>query len=426
MRRLAQRLALLLGSTLLTLVVLEIVLRFASGFVERERGGQRGEVTILCVGDSHTFGLHVPEALSYPAQLQNRLDPSGSHIGVVNYGVPGRNSAALRRALPAYLDEIHPDLVLILIGFNDSWNVDGTTDEPTAHDEEGYLASLRIVRLFRLARLNVRGHAPAAAPKVYERDGKMMVLENGMERPAAIGGSAFGVLSGAALTAQVTKNLDAIVAEVKSHGAKPVLLTYATENQSYFLELNENARRFAMEHALPLVECAIPMRDPIRADGYAAWFSSDDHPNDRGNQRVAEWVAAELERQGLVKSTGASAEVLLVKPILEATGSQGTRRTLKIQGAADRSFHVAFSGATDPPSQILGATIPLAPDPILARCIENLNLRGHTDPGGRATIDCDLALLGAEPGQKLFASVVIFPLGGSAPIASDPIEITPR
>lgn len=426
MRRFAQRLALFLGSTILTLVILEVGLRFASGFVERERGGQRGEVTILCVGDSHTFGLHVPEALSYPAQLQNRLDPSGSHIGVVNYGVPGRNSAALRRALPAYLDEIHPDLVLILIGFNDSWNVDGTTDQPTARDDAGYLASLRIVRLFRLARLNVRGNAPAAAPKVYERDGKMMVLENGIERPAAIGGSAFGVLAGAALTAQVTKNLEAIVDAVTSHGAKPVLLTYATENQSYFVELNENVRRFAKERGLPWIECAIPMRESIRADGYAAWFSSDDHPNDRGNQRVAESVAAELERLGLVQRRDAAAEVLLSKPRLEAAGVHGTRRTLEIRGTADRAFHVAFSTATDPPSQILGATIPLAPHPILARCIENLNLRGHTDSAGRATIDCDLALLGAEPGQRLFASVVIFPLGGSAPVASDPIEITPR
>ena len=79
-------------------------------------------------GFSHTYGLHVLPAASYPARLQARLDPTGKAIGVINYGVPGRNSAVLLERLPDYLERVKPDVLLVLAGFNDTWNRDGSDE----------------------------------------------------------------------------------------------------------------------------------------------------------------------------------------------------------------------------------------------------------------------------------------------------------
>ncbi|MFG0317964.1 MAG: SGNH/GDSL hydrolase family protein, partial [Planctomycetota bacterium JB042] len=125
MKRALARLGLLLLGVLFALVLLEGALRLLSLFVGDLRGGARGRTTVLCVGDSHTYGLHVLPSDAYPSRLQGLLDPAAREVGVLNYGVPGRSSGALARELPRYLRETRPDVVLVKVGFNDSWNHDG-------------------------------------------------------------------------------------------------------------------------------------------------------------------------------------------------------------------------------------------------------------------------------------------------------------
>lgn len=403
MKRLAARLALLAGTLLVLLALLELGLRIASGFVERERGGARGARTILCVGDSHTFGLHVPPHLSYPALLQRELDPASRQIGVVNYGVPGRNSAALRRQLPGYLDSLRPDLVLVLVGFNDTWNVDGAD----AEDEPSWFQDLRVVKLARLARLNLAGRSSDAAPRVFERDGKMMIEENGVTRPAATGGRAFGTLEGEALRAQVTANLEGIVALIRERGATPVLLGYATENQPYFVALNDNARELSARLGCAFIETAIPFREAIARENYLAWFFSDDHPNARGNELFAKLVADALVARGLAAriAPNPAAIAKATEARLETGPSSGA---FSIVGPPAREFQVVFSPRLTPPLEFHGVALPIADDPMLRRCLEDLNLRGRTDASGRARIGVDLTRFGADAGATLHGIVVFF------------------
>lgn len=72
------------------------------------------EATLLCLGDSLTFGYGAPAGSSYPQQLELLT-------GYVtqNAGVNGDTAAGALARLPALLQENKPGLVLVCIGGND-------------------------------------------------------------------------------------------------------------------------------------------------------------------------------------------------------------------------------------------------------------------------------------------------------------------
>lgn len=427
-----RRLLLVLLGTLLPLVLLEGVLRIAPRFLGDVRGGARGgTTTILCVGDSHTYGLHVFKPHSYPALLQAALDPTGAQIGVMNYGVPGRNSAALRSELPRYLEAVRPDLVLVLVGFNDTWNFDRAAETATdpqrpAAPAEGFLANLRIARVLRLIALNVGGRAAApelAAPRIEERDGKMVVIENGRERPAGVGRAPLGVAGGERLIDQVGQNLRAIVAQIRAADAQPILLTYTTENQQVFVDLNANARRIAMELDVPLVALDDAFRPEIATHGYPALFFADDHPNRRGNELCARAIADRLQQLGLVTAV-AGTFTAAAATRLAAIEDADRFLCFTIDGPALRDVQVVVSPVREPPVRWEGTQIPLGDDGMVAVCLESPNLSGRTDAAGRATLRVARAYL--DPGQRtLYAIAAVFGPDGQ-PRLSEVVEIAAR
>ena len=109
---------------------LELVLQIAS-FAGRHAVGptsdtphSAGEIVILCVGDSHTFGAPVPKE-SYPIQLQARLVERFPEraFRVVNLGIPRVNSAFVANRLERQMLQIEPDLVILWVGVKNLWNV---------------------------------------------------------------------------------------------------------------------------------------------------------------------------------------------------------------------------------------------------------------------------------------------------------------
>lgn len=78
---------------------------------------------ILCVGDSYTFGVGAPRDFSYPEQLENMLVKEfGNQIKVINEGKPGWNSSQILKKLPSQIKNYNPNMVILLIGMNDSTN----------------------------------------------------------------------------------------------------------------------------------------------------------------------------------------------------------------------------------------------------------------------------------------------------------------
>ena len=92
--------------------------------------------TIVCFGDSLTYGTGAPSGKSYPAQLEGMLDRP-----VINAGVPGDTTAgALGRLQKDVLDR-SPRLVLITIGGNDLKN--GVAVEKARANLQAILSAIR-------------------------------------------------------------------------------------------------------------------------------------------------------------------------------------------------------------------------------------------------------------------------------------------
>ncbi len=130
--RIRHRMTIFLLGIFISLVVLEISLRVVgsiyAGLSESDYGEKKNSAeTILCVGDSFTFGIGATREQSYPAQLQKMLDEADpkQQINVVNRGWPGQNSARLLIRLKEYLQEFKPKVVAVLIGTNNKANFFG-------------------------------------------------------------------------------------------------------------------------------------------------------------------------------------------------------------------------------------------------------------------------------------------------------------
>src|SRR5262249_45576460 len=106
---------------------LQIAARFAHGRATTWRADARHR--ILCIGDSHTYGVLLPVEQSYPGPLQRMLDErEPGAYSVVNLGLPGLNTTQVRERLHAALAADHPETVIVWCGVNDAWNRGESTE----------------------------------------------------------------------------------------------------------------------------------------------------------------------------------------------------------------------------------------------------------------------------------------------------------
>jgi len=80
--------------------------------------------TILCIGDSVTYGVGGIEEEGYPKKLEEILTKKGYKIKVINKAYPGASTAGVLRQLKNSLWEYKVDLVITLTGCGNSlWNL---------------------------------------------------------------------------------------------------------------------------------------------------------------------------------------------------------------------------------------------------------------------------------------------------------------
>ncbi len=125
-------------------------------------------ITLLCVGDSHTYGASLPPEDSYPSQLEMLLERSFPErdFRVLNRGIPGVNSAYVANRLEQQILRHQPDMVLVWVGTNNRWN----SLETEAWDEQGAgrrihraLLHAKLYRLARVAWFSLQGAEDGAA-----------------------------------------------------------------------------------------------------------------------------------------------------------------------------------------------------------------------------------------------------------------------
>ena len=156
-RGLLRRALVIAGSIVLaavTVVVLaEVGLRVAEWVLlsGRDDGPAAGSESILCVGDSWTYGVESedPARHSYPAQLQRLVDQRVGKLRyrVINRGRPGLNSRLLRLRLPAQLKRFQPSVLVLLVGGTNFYNA-GQDLSAVVQAEVPAWRRLKVVRIW--------------------------------------------------------------------------------------------------------------------------------------------------------------------------------------------------------------------------------------------------------------------------------------
>lgn len=147
---------LLLDSLLIAIfaiVLLELVLHVASFVLSRPQVksaiNSSPHTRILCLGDSHTYGLFLNREQAWPAVLEKQLREQGySGVEVVNLAYPGTNSYRVRHSIESMMEDVRPDYVILMLGANDYW----TTPLDVANNTEGALGHFvrKYSRIYKL------------------------------------------------------------------------------------------------------------------------------------------------------------------------------------------------------------------------------------------------------------------------------------
>lgn len=141
-----------------SLVLLETVLFLSGRYLlwQRQVGKKLpGAINIVCLGDSHTFGVGTYMRNSYPSQLERllALNNPGKKFSVSNLGVPSSTTKRQVGELEDFFKEHEADAVIFLTGRNNSkelrkWR-SANFKNPVDNKHDNLLDGLRSYRFFR-------------------------------------------------------------------------------------------------------------------------------------------------------------------------------------------------------------------------------------------------------------------------------------
>ena len=297
----------------LGLVGLELVLRLAGPFLRPALRGfdgaanqlRPGTLRVLCVGDSHTYGLWVRPEESYPSRLRTELSPLAERFVVLNAGVPGMNSSQLREAIPRLVDSFAPDIVLVMVGVADGWNL-AALDAEDFYGWRWYLHGgglwdrSRVVKLARLICFNLtyksrRESADVAVVPESPSNWNDWKIQVAGQEIAISHNAHFGdpLFDRQILRRVLRRDLAVVTSAVQAQGARVVLMTYASDGFMYG-DTNAVIREFAQEMTVPLIDLGARLRRWSAPPGRALAFFPDMHPRAVGYKLIARVVAETL------------------------------------------------------------------------------------------------------------------------------------
>lgn len=252
---------------------------------------QEGNPTILCLGDSVTYGYGVDDDHTYAADLQKDLDQSSpGRYAVLNGGVDAY-PIALEDAKFLYLWDlgIRPKVVIVGYSFNEGGigMLSFGNDEAAKAKFAGRVKEkneLRSIALYTLVVENWARH-------YYDRiKGKL------------VPGTNFTKLSETEATSLYNQFLDRFVADLRSHNVQPVFLLFAGfDGRTHKYDdqglLQVQFADYAQKNGIPLMHSkdALSAGEPEGFD-ISPFFIDHAHMNERGTERVAAALAQFLPR----------------------------------------------------------------------------------------------------------------------------------
>jgi lysophospholipase L1-like esterase len=300
--RLTTRLALIPLGVVLAVCVLEAGLQ-AGAFCVRA-AGQRLPATwltggrrILCLGDSNTYGIYLPDrTLAYPQQFERLWNASVEtpRIEVLNLGYPGTNSSGLRRDLPRMLETFRPDVVIIMVGANDYWTAAVPLAAGTNLPDRMVQVIRQYSRVYQLVYMLRRALDHRQLEVVYP-----MLVDHGSSGKARYGDVEFD-LGWTRAPRQVDhdqrleENLRALVEDARAFGAEAVFMTYPSRMANYG-DASRFLRSVADGTGARLIDLGAVFEPECPKEPCPDWLFTDHHPTARGYYLMAETLVRELQ-----------------------------------------------------------------------------------------------------------------------------------
>jgi lysophospholipase L1-like esterase len=455
-RALARLAAVALGLAL-TPLALEGALRFAALFVGARATGT-GRATILCQGDSYTFGLFLPPEAAYPARLEQLLRAHGApEARVVNAGIPSKPTWIVKQELRADLVRFEPQIVLLLAGINDHWRV-----RPADHEVEARGRARepwRIVKTFQW--LRARGERPAQSAPPPPELRNWVPTDAVTQRPGLqevrfhdrLGGlRPFEIVAGepsvSDFCAWIEEDMSAAVRIAREQGVVPVLLAYPATG-GHFDPINETLARVAAANGTPFVDPRPEFAQALQQVDAKALFFPDQHTTDVGAALMARVVLRELARAGLVEVdsvppaleavAGWRAPELAVEPVSAGPGARASHVRVRFAPGYGAVLFLARSGgetlvdfqglgdvkAVEAPRR-RAHTLPLARDALLERTLARNEYRTVTlGADGSGLLPVPWGLAEGEDGPVLGAVAIVLPKVGPVLAVSGALELRP-
>lgn len=304
-----ERLCLILFGLFLALLLIEGGLQFASLFVDERsvEAEATAQHTILALGDSHTYGVGLPEEEAYPAQLEAELGRrSPGRYQVINLGLPGMNSSQVRALLPAWLARYQPQTIVVCVGINNYWNTSETEERKRKPAWVSWIYSLRTYRLVSLLALRFSETASKAdnnpkrpdIERVIKGDVREQVDRQTGEVLVQHEGTPSTRFDNARVLERWQRDIEQIHALTEANGVRLILLAYADPSRRNLLTISDAVNAFGREHGVAAVDPRERFERLLaEADTRTAYFlhEAGGHPNARGYTEIAILVADSIE-----------------------------------------------------------------------------------------------------------------------------------
>jgi lysophospholipase L1-like esterase len=283
--------------------------------VWREQYPESGQVRILCLGDSFTYGVGAERGKSYPRQLQERLDrDSKCKAQVINRGVPGLNSGYIRAHFEEDLLKYRPHIVLFMAGINNHWNAtDAFTDDDDPTVGERVQAALSEFRLYKLVRFNAyrfkhrksaasaggeSGDSIAVQESIYENEDSFaeghVVVENGRRKVIRYQIESREFQSPVA-SRRLVRDVQVMHGIAKRYGTDFIVMTYPNP-----MPIHPELLRVADALNIPVIDHKAWFYTRIPEQDMPDYFYEENflwsHPNARGYAVMADRIVKELPR----------------------------------------------------------------------------------------------------------------------------------
>ena len=296
-RRLSVYLLTCLFVAIVAIAIIEGFLRVAGIFYERKVLYMTSDVEertgplVLCLGDSHVFGIGAPPDLSYPRQLQALLNKSPRNsYQVVNLGHAGYNSSQAVDAGAHYVAEHNrkPAVIVFTAGKNNGHNytdariLSEDIRNRSFRTQLNYL--LRNSRAYRFSWITQKRIEQAL--KSNKKEGDVWIINQ------------FGDGETEFLEKWLRRDLTELKNLADRTGAKLLLVDYLLACSPVY---HDTAKAFAEENDLPFLDIGICHQTPLTLPAANRVYGSGDgtHPNAVGYALVAESVYDAIERLSL-------------------------------------------------------------------------------------------------------------------------------